>query len=94
MVSTSITQAKNCWALKGVWSKFSKGSWDNIGQLFKVMLPDSKVRESFSCSKSVIQISLMVLLFLQCLQDEVKASPYHVISNVLIECCILVKYTF
>ena len=58
------------------------------------MLPDSKVTESFSCTKNAIQISLMVFLFLQCLQDEVKASPYHVISNVLIECSILVKYTF
>ena len=38
--------------IKVVLSKYSKSSCDDIGQLFKVMFPDSKVAESFSCVKT------------------------------------------
>ena len=52
-----------------------------IRQLFKVMFWDSKVAESFSCAKPkfryVITYGLAPYL-LQCLPDERKANPYHV----------------
>ena len=51
MVSTSVAHAEICRALKTVLSKYSKSSCD-IGQLFKVMFPDSKLAESFSCAKT------------------------------------------
>ena len=37
--------------LDNVLWKYSKRSCEVIGQLFKVMFPDSKVSESFSCAK-------------------------------------------
>ena len=48
MVSTSVAHAEICRALKIVLSNYSKSSCDDIGQLFKVMFPDSKVAESLS----------------------------------------------
>ena len=48
MVRTSVAHADICWALKIVLSNHSKSSCDDIGQLFKVMFPDSNVAESFS----------------------------------------------
>ena len=48
IVSISITHAEICRALKVVFTKYSKSSCDDIGQIFKVMFPDSKVAESFS----------------------------------------------
>ena len=41
IISTSVTHAKICWALKVVLSKYSKSYCDDIGQLFKVMFPNS-----------------------------------------------------
>ena len=51
IVMTSVAHAEICGALKIVSSKYSKSSSDNIGQLFRVMFPDSKVAESFSFAK-------------------------------------------
>ena len=83
IVSTSVTHAEICWELKVVSSKYSKRSCGDIGQLFKVMFPDSKVAESFSYAKTKSRYIITygrAPYFLQCLQDEVKASLYHVIS--------------
>ena len=82
IVSTSVTHVEIRWALKVVLLKYSKSPSDDIGQLFKVMFPDSKVAESFSCVKKSRYIITYgcAPYFRQCLQDEVKASPYHVIS--------------
>ena len=47
------------------------------------MFPDSKIGESFLCAKTKSRYIITYDLapyFLQCLQDEVKASPYHLIS--------------
>ena len=52
MVSTSVVHAEICWALTIVLLNYSKSSCDDIGQLFKVMFPDCKVAESFSCAKT------------------------------------------
>ena len=52
MVSTSVAHAEICRALKIVLSNYSKSSCDDIGQLFKVMFPDSNVAESFSWAKT------------------------------------------
>ena len=52
IVSTPVTYAEIRRALKVVSSKYSRSLCDDIGQLFKVMFPDSKVAESFSCAKT------------------------------------------
>ena len=52
MVRTSVAHADICWALMIVLSNYSKGSCDDIGQLFKVMFPDSNVAESISWAKT------------------------------------------
>ena len=47
------------------------------------MFPDNRVAESSSCTKMKSRYIIpcgFAPYFLQCLQDEVKASPYHVIS--------------
>ena len=49
MVSITVAHAEICWALKIVISEYSKS--DDTVQLFKVMLPGSKVPESFSFAK-------------------------------------------
>ena len=59
IISTSVTHAKICWALKVVLSKYSKSSCDDIGQLFKVMFPNSKVGIE-SCFYQSIQKVLVV----------------------------------
>ena len=69
--------------MKVVLLKYSKSSCDDIGQLFKVIFPDSEVAESFSCAKTKSRYIITYGLapyFLQCLSDQVKAIPYHVIS--------------
>ena len=83
IVSTPVTYAEIRRALKVVSSKYSRSLCDDIGQLFKVMFPDSKVAESFSCAKTKSRYIIIYGLapyFFQCLQDEVKANPSHVIS--------------
>ena len=78
MVITFVAHTEICWALKMALSKYSKLSCDDIGHLFKVLFPDSKVAESFSCAKTKSKYIItygVVPYFLQCLPDELNVSP-------------------
>ena len=77
MVITFVAHTEICWALKIALLKYSKISCD-IGQLFKVLLPDSKAAESFSCAKTKSKYIIaygVAPYFLQCLQDELNVIP-------------------
>ena len=76
IVSISVTHAEIRWALKIVLSKYSKSSCDDIGKLFKVIFPDSKIVESFSCAKTKSRYIIthdLAPYFLHSLQDESKS---------------------
>ena len=83
ITNTSTVHAEIRWALKVVLSKFSKRSCDDIAELFATMFPDSCIAKSMSCARTKIRYMItfgLVPYFHECLRNELKVSPYHVIS--------------
>ena len=83
IINTSTVHAEIRWALKVVLSKFSKRSCDDIAELFATMFPDSCIAKSMSCARTKIRYMVTFGLapyFHECLRNELKVSPYHVIS--------------
>ena len=83
IINTSTVHAEIRWALKVVLSKFSRRSCDDIAELFATMFPDSCIAKSMSCAITKIRYMITFGLspyFHECLRNELKVSPYHVIS--------------